>query len=534
MRVAASTASAPHVWGDDPRTVTVVAHNMSTRYLAYLVDAVLGLVMLPFNLAHLGMAAYGLWVLTASFTAYLSMLDLGYGGALVRFVAQYRARRDARGLNEVLSTLAVVYSTIGVITYAIVLILAANVHLITRLTPDEVSTARTLLLIVGANVALRFAFGVYGGVIVGFQRYHLNNLTSIGTSLAVAGANVLVLTGGHGLVALVAATTAVRVASLVVYRWNAARVFPGLALDWKLFRRERLREVSAFSVYMLALDAAYKVNYASDVMVIGAMLGAPAVALWAPAQRLTEVALRLSNQLSEALFAVVVDCDASQRAARLRKVFVEGTRLSLATVLPVAGGLVLLAHPLLMAWIGPRFTTTAIVVQLLAWVVIVRVGCSTASIVLKGAGLHDRLTALIGVMAFANLALSLALVGPFGLVGVALGTAIPVTLIAAFGMFPAACRRVEVSFAEIFREALWPALWPAIIAAAVLAASRTRIPTTLPAVALQFVVGAVVYFAFFLLSIGRAGRREYLGHIDVLLRRRPRQMSPVGTANASP
>ena len=85
-------------------TVAVVAHNVSTRYLAYLVDAILGLVMLPFNLAHLGMAAYGLWMLTTSFTAYFAMLDLGYGGALVRFVAQYRARRDARALNEVLST----------------------------------------------------------------------------------------------------------------------------------------------------------------------------------------------------------------------------------------------------------------------------------------------------------------------------------------------------------------------------------------------------------------------------------------------
>src|SRR4029450_7286479 len=87
------------VWGRDVRTATVVAHNVSTRYLAYFIDAIVGLVMLPFNLHHLGMAAYGLWMLTSSFTVYLSMLDLGYGGALVRFVAQYRAQRDARALN---------------------------------------------------------------------------------------------------------------------------------------------------------------------------------------------------------------------------------------------------------------------------------------------------------------------------------------------------------------------------------------------------------------------------------------------------
>ncbi len=98
------------LWREDGGTVSAVAHNVSTRYLAYVVDAILGVVMLPFNLAHLGMAAYGLWMLTTSFTVYFAMLDLGYGGALVRFVAQYRAKRDARALNEVLSTFSFVYA----------------------------------------------------------------------------------------------------------------------------------------------------------------------------------------------------------------------------------------------------------------------------------------------------------------------------------------------------------------------------------------------------------------------------------------
>ena len=181
--------------------------------------------MLPFNLTHLGMSAYGLWMLTTSFTAYFAMLDLGYGGALVRFVAQYRARRDARALNEVLSTISVVYASIGAVTYLLVIVIAFNLDLITTLTPEQMATSRTLLLIVGANVALRFVFGVYGGVIVGFQRYRLNNLTSIATSLLVAAVNVLVLLGGHGLVALVAATTAVRVVALLVYRLQC---IPGL------------------------------------------------------------------------------------------------------------------------------------------------------------------------------------------------------------------------------------------------------------------------------------------------------------------
>jgi len=58
----------------------VVARNVSTRYVAIAVELVVGLIVLPFNVAHLGMAAYGLWMLTASLTAYFSVLDLGYSG----------------------------------------------------------------------------------------------------------------------------------------------------------------------------------------------------------------------------------------------------------------------------------------------------------------------------------------------------------------------------------------------------------------------------------------------------------------------
>ena len=45
---------------------------------------------------------------------------------------------------------------------------------------------RTILLVVSAQFAFGFMFGVFGGVINGFQRYDLNNLVSAVTSAIVA------------------------------------------------------------------------------------------------------------------------------------------------------------------------------------------------------------------------------------------------------------------------------------------------------------------------------------------------------------
>jgi hypothetical protein len=49
-------------------------------------------------------------MLTASVTTYFSVLDLATGGALVKFVAQYRALRDVRALNEIISTTFVIFA----------------------------------------------------------------------------------------------------------------------------------------------------------------------------------------------------------------------------------------------------------------------------------------------------------------------------------------------------------------------------------------------------------------------------------------
>ncbi len=235
--------------------------------------------------------------------------------------------------------------------------------------------------------------------------------------------------------------------------------------------------------------------------------------------------LRLSNQLSDALFPIVVDCDSGQRAERLRTVFMHGTRLSLATVLPVAGGLALLAHPLLTAWIGPSFATTTTIVQILAFVVIVRVGAATSTVILKGAGMHRRLTVLVGLMAVGNLALSIALVRSLGLVGVALGTAVPVALIAVCGLVPTpagGCRCPSLSSSA---RHCGQRSGRRSSRALFLVGSRSRLPATLPAVGLQLAMSTAAYFALFLIAVGPDGRREYLRHVDVLLKRTPRRVT---------
>jgi O-antigen/teichoic acid export membrane protein len=84
-------AATPDAWGGQDSPLDLVSRNVITRYLSIGLDGLIGLLLLPFTIAHLGPSEYGLWALATSVTWFFGVLDLGYGGALARFVGQSRA-----------------------------------------------------------------------------------------------------------------------------------------------------------------------------------------------------------------------------------------------------------------------------------------------------------------------------------------------------------------------------------------------------------------------------------------------------------
>ena len=316
----------------------------------------------------------------------------------------------------------------GVVAYAVFVLLAFNLRHVLNITPAQAADGRSLMLIIGIYVSLGFPFSVFGGVINGFQRYDLNNIVGVGSSVVVAVVNVAMLMTGFSLVQLVVATTSVRIGAYFIYRLNAYAVFRPLSLRPSLFTWSRVRELTSFSVYVSLIDWANKLNYSIDAIIIGAYLSASAVTLWTVPQRLAEMLQRMTNQLNGVLFPVVVDSDAGQKAERLRAIFIQGTRLSLVSVVPLGASLFLLARPLIRAWVGPAFDDSIIVTQILIAVVAVRVGNSTATTVLKGAGCHRLLAFSNAGAALANIGLSLLWIRHYGLIGQALGTLVPVAL----------------------------------------------------------------------------------------------------------
>jgi O-antigen/teichoic acid export membrane protein len=480
------------------RGVITLARNVSTRYVLVVINMAIGLLVLPYNVRHLGSAAYGLWMLAASITAYFTVLDFGYGTAIVRFVAEFRTRRDARALNEVLSTMFYVFTGIGVLAYACAVAIALALPHVFNLDPGQLQIGRLVFLMIALQVAAGFCFGIYGGVINGFEQYYLNNLVGIVSNIAAAVANVIVLWLGYGLVELVAATTVCRLVPMWFYRRNAYRVFPELQIRRTLFRRDRLRDLTGFSVYVAIVDWATRLTYATDSFYLGVFMNTTAVGVYAIAQRLSEALFNLTYQLHTFLMPAVVHRALDSTIDSQRSLLVTATRFQLAIAVCLCGGVAALADPLIRAWIGPAWEPSVRVTQLLAFVVVLRAWIAMPTTMLQGTGHHKYVAVVTSIAAVANLVLSIPLVKFWGLVGVAVGTIVPVSICAAI-IFWKACASVELGIGQGVRRIVWPTVWPALTVFALHAWTRDALSPNLLPVLGRLAFGGLLYAGLFVL-----------------------------------
>ena len=70
------------------------------NYVVIVLNIAVGLLYTPYMLRMMGQSEYGLYSLVASVIAYPTILDLGLGNAIVRYIAKYRAEGKTKEQYE--------------------------------------------------------------------------------------------------------------------------------------------------------------------------------------------------------------------------------------------------------------------------------------------------------------------------------------------------------------------------------------------------------------------------------------------------
>jgi len=471
-----------------------IIKNVSSSWFSLGVNVLVGLFLSPFILHRLGDTAFGIWVLIFSVTGYYGLFDLGIRSSIVRYVSKFTATGDHEELAKLINTSLFTYSCIGVLSMLVTLVVSSQVDRIFRIPPEFLSTAHRLLLMVGASVAIGFPAGIFGGFLEGLQNFYVFNWTNVVSTVLRAALIVIALNRGYGLLTIALITIILPLLASVLRGFLALRLCP-VPFGLKYVDRATFRQMANYSGVTFMILVAGRLKFKTDEIVIGTFMSAAAITYFNIGARIVDYAGQVVTALSQIFVPMSSQSDARGDMNRLRKIFLLGNRVCGLTIFPVCIILLILGKSVIEVWVGKKYVAASYPV------LVIMILCSTlwwaqgaSGRILFGMSKHGTWAIVTLIEGISNLILSIILVRPYGIIGDALGTAIPLTCSVLFFMPQHLCKKLDIRLRTFLRESYTlPFLLCLPLAAVLLLMRRWFIPHNYRQLGLQLFIGLAVY-----------------------------------------
>jgi O-antigen/teichoic acid export membrane protein len=342
-----------------------------------------------------------------------------------RFVGHLRGQKNRDGLDQTLSTALVMSMCFAalplLLTAALVWVLPSFLHL----NASAAHTLRWIVALLGASVLVLFPNAVLGSYLLGLQRFDLYSGGVIATTTLRAALTVLALRQGYGpigvaTVALFTSTIWMAVSWRLLYAAD-----PHLTVGWGRCSRTCGTTLLRFSVYAFLTSVGDYLRFYTDAVVIGRLLTVALITPFSIASRFMVYFKAGIVGLVSPLTPRMSMLEGMGKRSEVRTLYLQYTRITVLATLFV--GALLLAHgkQFLDLWLKADASATYHVLVILSIGYIIELAQSPCASVLYAVGKHRWLGLWTIGEGGANLVLSIALARSLGVVGVALGTTIP-------------------------------------------------------------------------------------------------------------
>lgn len=412
------------------------------------------MVLTPFISNAVGNDAYGAWEIIVAWTGILQLLSLGLPMATVRALSAAVARKDAPAATKALGTSLSLTLVLGIVAA----VLGTGVYLYftqsvmqgwSTASAELRSDAALALVIMLANVALSFALKLPYAVFDAHQDFLVRNVVMAAGFASKLGASIVLLSWRSDLTTLAAVQVGIAsfeflAAMLVSKRRHPLVRFRPTAID-----PVEAKGLLSFSVFAFLLNMGAMLAFRIDAIVIGDFLETADAAIYGYGNKIFDPFIGILLAIGMVLMPMAASESSRGNTERIRDEFLKWSKIATTIVMLMGGYLVVLGPQFLEAWLGDVYRpASGRVLQILMasffFFLPVR---GVALPVLMGLGRPKVPGFGLLAMGLTNLSLSLILVRPYGIMGVALGTAIPNVLFSLL-FLREACKRLDLSIGE--------------------------------------------------------------------------------------
>jgi O-antigen/teichoic acid export membrane protein len=485
-----------------------VAVGTATNVVGQAVVVLSSIALAPVIVHAVGATAYGVWVLIGAVASFGFLVELGISAALVKYVAEHAARGEVDEAARMVGAATWLYALLGASVASAGLLLALALPAFVDLHGAAGRLVRPLALLTAVDVGISVLAIAPMAVLKGLQRFPVvNAITGAGALTSVA-LTVTALATGAGIVGVAAVGALNSALTYAASLLTARRLVPEYVAVPVRRDPGRTRRLLRFSGSVAVIQVASRMQTRLDAVVIAAALPVRLITPYNFAQRLAAGTWIASDQFGKVLLPLATEVNATREPAALGALYLTATRLTLWIAIGAGLPLALLGGPILELWVGKSFSDYGAVVALLAAAAVVDVPSNPAAYALQSIERHGPIAWMALGSGVANVALSIALVGPYGINGVAAATLIASAVEITVFVVPYAARTLDVSLREIAAEVVVRLAAPTAALAALLVGGAAVLPvTSVPRLAIVVGVALAGYVLVYVTTGAGASER---------------------------
>lgn len=395
-------------------------------YVSIGLNNIIGLTYTPFMLRMMGQSEYGLYSLVASVVSYLTVLDLGFANAIVRYTAKFRAEGKIREQYEMFGMFFLLYIGISILTLFVGSILYFNIDTLFNqsMNETELYKIRIMMLLMIFNLAFTFPMSIWGAIITAYENFVFQKLVNIIRIILNPIVMIIMLLMGYRAIGMVVVTTAFNVVTLLINWWYCRNKLHIQVLfgqfHWGFFK-----EVSVYSFWIFLNAIMDRIYWSTGQFVLGMFKGAATVAVYAVAIQLQTIYMGFSTAISGVFLPKVTGMVTRNNSEKeISDLFIRTGRIQYIIMAFILTGFIVFGKYFILIWAGPDYEQSYWIALCFFIPLTVPLIQNLGITILQARNQMKFRSIVYILIAFVSLFISIPMAKQYGGIGCAIGTSI--------------------------------------------------------------------------------------------------------------
>lgn len=398
-------------------------------YAGEAVKILSGLLYTPILIQLLGQREYGLYQLAFSVMSYLGLLSFGFGSSYVRFHARYLVKNDRQGIARLNGMFMIVFCSLAVVCLLCGGVLISNIELVfgTGLTPQELSKAKILLIIMVVSVAISMPNSVYNCYITAHERFIFQKILRLAQNILNPMLALPLMLMGFDSVAVI---MVMAVLTFAVFFSNLFYCKKALSVEFSYrgLKFSLLKEMWVFTFFIFLNQLIDQINWNIDKVLLGRYSGTIAVAIYGVGAHINTIYVQTSTAISNVFVPSINRCVAKNEDKGLTNLMTKVGRIQWFILGLIFTGFAFYGKPFIRYWAGEGYEESYIVALILIASITIPMIQSIGVEVQRAKNKHYISSLVYFFITALNIILSIWLIKQYGCTGAAVGTAVSLVL----------------------------------------------------------------------------------------------------------